>query len=162
VQPGLLLATRRVLCAALLTAFLFFSVPTVIRGLGGSWAGPIQPFHSSDAYLQAVTGTPRSSQRVIDLLAGLPAEKPILIFVREKDSGSSLLGMSMAYLAWPHDVQIMGVVGADCSEQLAKVVPGSVSALAFCDLRPPSWIPEGIRLGPEGRLVRFIPPVPTK
>jgi hypothetical protein len=150
--------TRRLLCAALLGAFLFFSAPVVIRGLGGPWAGPVQPFHSSDAYLRAITGTPGSSQRVIDLLSGLPVGKPIVIFIRESDSASSLLGMSLAYLSWPRDVQIPAVSGTDCGTQLAGIAPGSVAALAFCGLRPPPWIPAGIRLGSEGWLVRLAPP----
>jgi hypothetical protein len=153
---------RRLLCAALIGAFVFSAAPTVIRGLGGRWAGPIQPFHSTDAYLQAITGTPDSSQKIMDLLAGLPPKKPIVIFIREKDSAGSLLGMSLAYLSWPHEVRIPSVPGTDCSEQLARIAPGSVAALAFCDLRPPVWIPSGVRLGAEGRLVRFVASPPTE
>ncbi len=145
-----------------MAAFLFVNAPPVLRHLGGKWAGPVQPFHSSDAYLQAVIGSGDASQKIIDLLVDLPKEKPLLIFVRERDSGSSLLGMTLAYLAWPRDVQMVIIPGTDCAEQLAAIAPGSVAALAFCDISPPSWVPLGIRLGAKGRLVRLLPLEPSK
>jgi hypothetical protein len=144
-----------ILWTGLLVTFLFLSGPIIFRDLTVKSMGPPQPFHSSDAYLQAVTGLPHSSQRFIDLLTDLSLQKPILIFVRESDATGSLLGLSVAYLAWPREVQIITIPGSDCADQLAKLRPASVAALVFCELTPPSWIPSGTRLGPHGRFVKL-------
>jgi len=153
---------HRIFWAGLATSFLCLTAPTIFRGFAGKFIGPAQPLRSSDAYLQVVTGFPNSSQRVIDLLAGLPGHKPILIVIRESDLGGSLLGMTMAYLAWPRDVQIVTISGPSCAEELAKVNPTSVAAVAFCEIMPPSWMPGGTPLGRNGRFVRLSSKVTTE
>lgn len=146
---------RRLICAAFLVLFVCASAPSVVRALAGPFPNRVDPFHSSNAYLQAVTGSPNASQRIIDVMDSLPREKPLLIFEREKDSVSSLLGMSLAYLAWPRDVRFETADGGHCDRQLAKIAPNSVGGIAFCDLPAPSWIPGGMRLGRNGKLIAF-------
>jgi hypothetical protein len=149
---------RRSICVGIMALLISSSAPSVKRALAGPFPDQIDAFHSSNAYLQAVTGSAHASERIIDVMSALPADKPLLIFEREKDSSSSLLGMALAYLAWPHEVRFETANGGHCDEQLARVAPTSVSAVAFCDLPSPAWVPGGLRLGKAGRLVAFTPP----
>jgi hypothetical protein len=143
------------LWGALAAALVCWSMPAVFHAATATSSGPPQPFHSSDAYLQAVIGIPNASEAVTDLLNGLPPQKQILIFIRQDDSSASLLGMSMGYLAWPHDVQVTFLTGPGCAEELAKIRPATVAAILFCNLQPPSWVPAGTRVGRFGIFVRL-------
>jgi hypothetical protein len=149
---------RCVICAGIIALFVWSGVPSVRRAFAGPFPNRIDAFHSSNAYLQTVTGSPNASQRIIDVMDSLPPGKPLLIFEREKDSVSSLLGMALAYLAWPHDVRFETVDGPRCDQQLARIAPNSVSGVAFCDVQSPSWIPGGMRLGQNSRLITLAQP----
>lgn len=149
---------RRSVCVGIVAVLMGSSAPSVKRALAGPFPGRIDAFHSSNSYLQAVTGSANASERIIDAMASLPPDKPLLIFERERDGKSSLLGMSLAYLAWPREVRFETVRGTRCDEQLAKIAPNSVSGVAFCDLQSPSWVPGGLRLGKAGKLIALTPP----
>ncbi len=125
------------------------------RALGGPFPDRIDAFHSTNAYLQAVTKSANASPRILDVMDSLPPEKPLLIFERDNDPMSSLLGMAMAYLAWPHDVRFETVEGPRCEQELGKIAPNSVGGIAFCDVKSPSWIPGGMLLGESGKLITF-------
>ncbi len=129
------------------------SLSAVRGGLRGQMPRSINPFYSTDAYLEAITGAPHASERVLDVMAGLPKDKPLLIFERDQDSASSLLGMTLAYLAWPSEVRFEIVRGIACDRQLGAVAPDSLAAVAFCDLPAPTWIAGGIRLGANSRIL---------
>ena len=83
-------------------------------------------------------------ERILDVMDSLPPKKPLLIFERETTHSSSLLGMALAYLAWPRDVQFETVEGPRCEQELGKIAPNSVGGIAFCDVQSPSWIPGGM------------------
>jgi len=136
-----------------MVSFLWSSAPSVRRALAGPFPNRIDAFHSSNSYLQAVTGSANASQRIIEVMDSLPSEKPVLIFERDKDGVSSLLGMALAYLAWPRDVRFESVDGPRCDQELGRIDPNSVGAVAFCDIQAPPWIPGGMRLGQRGKLV---------
>jgi hypothetical protein len=133
-------------------AFLFSTAPTVWRGLGGQFGG-VSEFHSSDLYLQGLTDMPHCSERFIRFSATVPTQKPILIVVRKGSLQGSLMGMIMSYLAWPHATVLITVPGADCATELARIAPDSISAIAFCEVQPPSWLHGAIPLGSTTSLV---------
>jgi hypothetical protein len=144
---------RRVICAGFIVLFVWSSASSLRHALSGRFPDRIDAFHSSDTYLQAVTGSANASQRIIDALDSLPPEKPLLIFERDKDPVSSWLGMALAYLSWPRDVRFELVEGPRCDQQLAKIAPNSICAIAFCDVQSPSWLPGGMPLGQYGKIV---------
>jgi hypothetical protein len=146
---------RCVICSGFIVLFVWSSASSVSRALAGPFPNRIDAFRSSNAYLQAITGTTHASERIIDIMDSIPPEKPLLIFVREKNPESSLLGMALAYLAWPRVVQIETVDGPRCDQQLARIAPNSVGGVAFCDVQPPSWISGGMRLGQNSKLIAF-------
>src|SRR5581483_9811431 len=91
---------RRTICVAVLTALIGSGAPYVRRSLAGPFPDRIDAFHSTNVYLEAITESGHVSERIIDVMAALPPDKPLLIFERDKDAGSSMLGMALAYLAW--------------------------------------------------------------
>ena len=149
---------HKLLWSALAAALVCLSMPAVFRAATATSSGPPQPFHSSDAYLQAVIGVSNASESVTDLLNGLPLQKRILIFIRQDDSSAALLGMCMGYLAWPHDVRVTFLPGPGCAAELAKTQAATVAAILFCNVQPPLWVPAGTRVGRFGIFVRL----PTK
>jgi hypothetical protein len=146
---------RRSICAGVVAILIGSGAPPVKRALAGPFPDRIDAFHSTNVYLQAITESAHASERIVDILGALPPGKPLLIFERAKDPGSSMLGMALAYLAWPREVRFETANGGHCDEQLAKVPPGSVSGVAFCDLPSPAWVPGGFRLGKTGKLIAF-------
>src|SRR2546428_697620 len=143
-----------VLWCGLAAVFLYSTLPTAFHEIKRKPLGRVQPFQSSDVYLETVIGLENSSQRFIDVLASLPAGKSLVIVVRESDPASGLLGLTLAYLAWPRRVQILIVSGERASaEALSKMPPDRVAGVAFCEMQPPSWMPLGVRLGQRSRLV---------
>jgi hypothetical protein len=143
--------------------FLYSTAPNIFREVKRRPVGRIQPFQSSDLFLSSLTGLENSSQRFIDVLTSLPANKTLVIVVRERDSASSLLGLTLAYLAWPRRVQILTVSGEDAAAEALRHVPANrVAGVAFCEMKPPPWIPAGVRLGRQGRFVALADPTSVK
>jgi hypothetical protein len=133
-------------------AFLYSTALTVGHGFSGR-VGGVSEFHSTDLYLQGLTGMPHGSEKFIRFGASVPTQKPILIVVRKGSLEGSLMGMILSYLAWPHSTQLMTVNGADCSTELGRIEPDSISAVAFCEVQPPSWIGGRVSLGKTSSLV---------
>ena len=106
---------------------------------------PVVPFHSSDFYIYGVTHVTDGSERILRAFAALPEHRRIAIFVREYDLGSSILAMTIAYLAWPHDVQLVSCSQDNAEERLAAIRPDSVAAVIFCQVKPPVWCPAPTR-----------------
>lgn len=138
----------------LLVAFVCVSGPGALRMIVRKPQAPLVPFHSSDFYLYGVTREPDESERMLHLFAALPEEGRVAIFVREDDLYSSALAMAMAYLAWPHDVQLVPCSQITAEERLAAIRPGSVAAVIFSQVKPPVWCPAGIPIGPDSTVVR--------
>jgi hypothetical protein len=150
--PGML--AHRIFWGGLIAAFVFSSVP-FLRGLARKSNGVSHPFHSTDACLQAILGSPNCSEKFVEVFQELGSRKPVLIFARARNETSSFFAMQLAYLAWPHDVSVTFVPGTNCEKQIAALDPAAASALIFCELDAPSWLPPGIHLGNQGTLVRL-------
>ena len=132
------------LWGTLTLAFLYFSAPQILRGVVQYSVGPVDSLHSLDLYLPRVSDSPAASQRLLHMLSLLPKDGRVVIFTPEKEEGSAFLGMAIAYLVWPRKIEMIC-----CSEQgidgrLAAIPPASVSALIFCNVKQPAWLPEGI------------------
>jgi len=129
----------------LLTALLCVSTPKIFRSASKYSIRLVGPFHSSNSFLYFASGTTDGSERLIALFDSLPSSKTILIFVRNDDPRSSFLGMMTAYLAWPHPVWIVDVMGAGLGNGSGR--NGSVAAVVYCRLKRPSSVAQGERFG---------------
>ena len=128
------------LWCALFAIFLGLSIPSVIRAVLENKIGPINPNHSTDAYLDGLTHVRNGSESFWRLIESTPRQKSIVIVVDAQSSPSKFLGMIVAYLAWPHEVQTMAVTPATFSHELASIKQDSVGAAIFCTVKPPVWI----------------------
>jgi hypothetical protein len=146
---------RWVLISAILALLACSAAPSLKHALAGPFPTRIDPFHSSNLAIEAATGSANVSERIVEVMAYLPPGKPLLIFEQERSARSILLGMTLAYLAWPREVRFETVKGPRCEEQVSKITPGSVGGMAFCNLPCPPWTGGGLRLGPDGTLIVF-------
>ena len=142
------------LWGALFAVFLFFSIPIVGPAILENKIGPIDPNHSTDSYLSGLTHVRNGTELFTQAVETLPRDKSITIFVDAENSPSEFLGMLVAYLSWPHDVQIIRVSPSTYSRELSAINASSVSAVIFCNLKPPVWIKTKTNFGSS---ITFVP-----
>jgi hypothetical protein len=144
---------HRIFWGGLVAAFVVSSAP-FLRGLAQKSDGASRPFYTSDALLQVILENPNCSEKFVEVFQNLPSQKPVFIFARARDHVSSFFALQLAYLAWPHDVRVITVPGTNCEEKIATLNPAAASALVFCKVDVPAWLPPGIRLGNQGAIIR--------
>jgi len=128
------------LWCVLFATFIALSIPTVGPALLENRIGPINPNHSTDSYLSGLTHVANGSDLFVRMLETLPSDKSIAILVDAGNSPSEFLGMLVAYLSWPRDVQIVKVRSSTYAGELEALKRASVGAIVFCDLEPPTWV----------------------
>jgi hypothetical protein len=105
----------------------------------------VGPFHSTDSFFFFDTGRPNSSERLIELFGTIASSESVVIFTRSDDRRSSFIGMMVAYLAWPHPVRLIDVIGRDRPQtERPGATPG---AYVFCRVNPPPSWRRGERFG---------------
>jgi len=144
------------LWGVLLAVFLARSIPIVGPAVLESKIGPIDPNHSTDAYLSGLTHVPNGSQLFSNLVESVPPKKSFVIFVEAENSPSEFLGMVVAYLSWPHDVRIVKVRGATLEQEIAGAKSSSVAGLFFCLIKPPASLTGSSHFGSA---IIFVPNV---
>jgi hypothetical protein len=142
------------LWCVLFVIFLAISIPSVGRAVLENKIGPINPNHSTDAYLDGLTHVRNGSELFSRFIESTPRDKSIVIVVDAQSSPGKFLGMIVAYLAWPRDVQTMAVTPATFSRELASIKQDSVSAAIFCELKPPVWMKTKTNFGSN---ITFVP-----
>jgi hypothetical protein len=125
---------------ALFAAFLALSMRDVAHAVLENKIGPVNRNHSTDSYLDGLTHIRNGSESFSRLIETLPREKSIVIVVDAQSSPSKFLGMLVAYLSWPRDVQTVAVTPATYSRELAAIKESPVGAAIFCALKPPVWV----------------------
>jgi hypothetical protein len=140
---------------AILALLTYSNASSVKSAVAGPFPTRIDAFHSSNLAIEAATGSATSSERIIDVMTLLPPGKPLVIFEQERSARSMLLGMTLAYLAWPREVRFETVKDLRCEELISKITPGSVGGMAFCNVPSPPWTGGGMHLGPNGTLIVF-------
>lgn len=142
------------LWCVLFAIFLALSIPTVGPAVLENKIGPIDPNHSTDSYLSSLTHVRGGSDLFVGMVETLPRGKSVAIVVDAGDSPSEFLGMLVAYLSWPRDVQIISVSPATYVQQQAAIKKDSVGAAVFCDVKPPVWIKGATHFGSS---ITFVP-----
>jgi hypothetical protein len=135
------------LWCALFAVFLWISAPIVGSAIKESRIGPADTNRSIDAYLGALTGIEHGSEKLTDMFRRLGKDKRLVIFVRSENAQSEFLGMTVAYVSWPREVQLVRVAGPTVEKELADIKPGSVAGVVFCSINPPSWLGNRVRCG---------------
>lgn len=132
------------LWCALLAIFIALTIPTVGPAV---LENKIDPNHSTDSYLSGLTHVRNGSALFTKLIETVPRDKSIVIFVDAGNSPSEFLGMLVAYLSWPRDVQMVRGSPSTYARELAAINTASVGAVVFCDLNPPNWMQRATHFG---------------
>src|SRR2546423_15154237 len=119
------------LWCVLFAIFLAISVPLAVRAVLENKIGPINPNHSTDAYLDGLTHVRNGSELFSRFIESTPRDKSIVIVVDAQSSPGKFLGMIVAYLAWPRDVQTVAGSPGPVSRGPASVQPGPAVAVVF-------------------------------
>jgi len=135
------------LWCALFAVFLVKSIPIVGPALMENRIGPVEVNRSIDAYVRALTGVDRGSEKLRDTFRRLSKEGPLVIFVQDENAQSEFLGMMIGYVSWPREVRMIKVAGPTVEKELAEIKPDSVAGLVFCSVNPPEWLGKPVRLG---------------
>ena len=131
------------LWCGLAVASLGVSIPKIYSGATEYRLLPAGPHHTSDSYLKFAIGISGASQDLISIFQSTTASKRVIIFTRKGDRFSSGLGMTMAYLASPHLVDLFEINGTCPDNELSKMNPDEVAAVVFCRINRPAWLPAG-------------------
>jgi hypothetical protein len=143
------------LWSALFAVFVWISAPIVGPAIMENRVGPIDTNCSIDAYLRALTGIERGSEKLPDTFQHLGKGR-LVIFVRNENAQSEFLGMMIGYVSWPREVQLIKVEGPNVEEELANISPRTVAGVVFCSVNPPWWLGHQIRLGSSIVLVPIV------
>ena len=136
-----------VLWSVLFVVFVWISAPIVGPAIMENHVGSTETNCSIDAYLRALTGIERGSEKLPDTFQRLEKNGRLVIFVRDENAQSEFLGMMIGYVSWPREVQLIKVAAPTVEKELANVEPRSVAGVVFCSVNPPSWLGHRIRLG---------------
>src|ERR1700720_270937 len=128
------------LWSGLAIALLLVSAPKIYRGATTYSLQRGEPLHTSDSFLRFAAGSSNTSAQLIAAFGSLPPSKSVVIFTRKGDQRSSLLGMTVAYLAWPHPVRLTEINGRNSDAEVSGLDPASAGALVFCRVDRPAWI----------------------
>jgi hypothetical protein len=146
-RPSLPVLLRAIVWITLCGAYLVIGGRKVVRALTAGPIAAVAPFHSTDLYLEELTGMRRASQRLIDMFAMMPPGKSVSIILREGRDYDSFVAFTITYLAWPKEVQTIPVRKENAENELRSIDPQTCAAIVFCGLKPPPWIRSGIPLG---------------
>jgi len=135
------------LWSGLFAIFVWISSPIVGPAVMENRIGPADTNRSIDAYLGALTGIERGSEKLPDAFRHLGKSGRLVIFTRDENAQSEFLGMMISYVSWPRDVQLIKVKGPTVEKELADIQPGSVAGVVFCSINPPAWLSNRVRLG---------------
>ena len=130
---------HRAVCGVFLLAFVAIGAPIVFRDARAGYPLPRTPYSSTDAYLTKVQPDRALSGTLVKLFAAYPHEAPVLVLYPGEDFEGSFVAQLMAYLAWPHPVQLLDVSTPSVSPevQLSRTAAGKALVVG-CHVPLPS------------------------
>ena len=135
------------LWSALFVVSVWISAPIVGPAVMENRVGPAETNKSIDYYLSTLTKVEHASEKFSDTFQHLGKDGRLIIFSRDENPQSEFLGMLMAYISWPRDVQLIKVPGDTVDKELVDIKPGLVDGVLFCSVNPPPWLGNRVRLG---------------
>jgi len=128
-------------------AYLLTSIPIIAPVMTAGRFGPIDPFHSSNSYLEELTQTRHASERILQIVSTLPSSKTIAIALPGNDEQGAFVEEIVAYLCWPRELRWVPVANENVEDELRAIDPETLSAVIFWKVKPPSWMPPGVTWG---------------
>ncbi len=133
--------------SAICWVYLVVSVPRILPSLTRGPLGPTEPFYSTDAYLEALTGTRHASSQILHALAPLPRDKMVVLVLPDAGVNSAFIAQNVTYLCWPREVRWLVADHPHAERDLFALAPSTLAAVIFWDVAPFNGLPDGIRLG---------------
>ena len=143
--------------SAICSLYLAVSVPRILPNLTGGPLGPAEPFYSTDAYLELLTGTRHASMQILHALAPLPRDKTVVLVLPDAGVNSAFIAQNVTYLCWPREVHWLVADHPHADRDLFALAPSSLAAVIFWNVAPFSGLPDGIRLGARQVIVPVRP-----
>lgn len=144
--------------SAICWVYLAVSVPRILPSLTRGPLGPAEPFYSTDAYLELLTGTRHASVQILHALAPLPRDKTVVLVLPDAGVNSAFIAQNVTYLCWPREVHWLVADHPHAERDLFALAPSSLAAVIFWDVPPFNGLPDGIRLGARQVIVPVRPP----
>lgn len=143
----------RILWGILGAAFVIVSAPNLRETLSSTSFGPALANHTSDGYMAGLLHLRDGSERLEAALASLPSNLPVAFIFPAEDEKSIFLSYLVSYFAWPREVNFIPVHAHDAEQRLRSLDRSPISALFFCELKPPPSSQPATRLGSDLVLV---------
>lgn len=113
----------------------------------------MQPFDSTDRYLEWFFQGDAGSMRILHVLDGTPRDKAIALILPDAGKESAFAYQIINYLAWPREIQWVVLNRDTAVDQLKSLNPDSLAAIIFWGMEPPPWMRSGVQLGPRQTIV---------
>lgn len=135
------------ICVALIALFVAEAARRLdVRGRVQPWL----PFHTSDDFMRALTGSAGGSEKLLQSFAALPPGPAAAIY-REEDGGATLLAYVASYLAWPREMQLFAVKEGPLN-QAAALQLGPFVGIFYCRVPAPADALAAVNVG-EGLIL---------
>lgn len=121
-----------------------------------------EPLASTDMYLETLTGTRQASRRILQALAPLASDKPVVLILPDNGVRSAVIDQNLIYLSWPREVRWLCADSPHFQEELFGMPPSTIAAVVFWDVAPPPGFPPGIRLGSTQVLIPLSQAAPNQ
>src|SRR2546430_16749167 len=95
---AILRALHMVVWTGLCCAYLVVSLPKIWPLLKPRPIGPATPLYSTDLYLAVLTGRAHASARILHVLAALPRDKTVVLFLPDAEVKSRFTALTVIYL----------------------------------------------------------------
>jgi hypothetical protein len=108
---------------------------------------PAEAFVSTDSYLEAATGVPHASARILHILAPLARDKTVVLVLPDNGVRSAFINQNVSYLSWPREVRWLCADSPNVQQELFAMPPTNVAAIIFWDTPPFPNMPAGVHIG---------------
>lgn len=134
------------LWSVLLIAFVAIGAPQFWHSAVEGRMLPATANSSMDSYLSVMGHDPAYSAHLTEAFKSLPANKGVVILQAEGRAGASFVAMAVAYLAWPHPVELVPI--SRTTNRLIHFDVATVGAFVSCGFRLPPQMSPAIALSP--------------
>lgn len=130
-------------------AFVVVSVPHVWATVRNYSLGPVQPYHTTDAYMASLLHVPNGSARLERAFSTLPLNEPVAVLLPDESPEGLFIGYLVSYFAWPREVHSVALTRASAATQMRALHREALGAMFFCGVDPPAGLKPAIRLGSQ-------------
>jgi hypothetical protein len=137
---------QQLLMAAMVVAFVFYG----IRGLKMARSRRTEGtgvLNSSDAFLQQALQVDGGGEKILAAISDMPPLQPLAIVVPNDNVFGSILLLTIASFAWPHEIYLIHAGNADVGKVVDTLRNDHFAGALFYNVAPPVPGPHDRRVG---------------